>query len=630
MSAVSHSWMWRPAVVVLLPLVAIAGVGSASGGYFATSFGWATLAFAWAAIISLTIAAPVWGWFDRIWLAAAACLCVYTFLSAAWAGSVGDAVDAGLRTLVYLTGIAGTLLVLRRGDLSCWLAGLVLGVAGVCVYSLATRLFPTHFGGLNASSYRLFVPVGYWNALGIFAGIALLLGLGVVALGRWRVLRVLSAVALVLLAPTVYFTFSRGAWLALMIGAAAIVALGPNRLRLVTAGLVLGAMPAVGVLLAWRSPALTQQTTTLAAASDAGRKLALELVLLALGQAAVAVGYVALSARIRVSRAWSRGAGIALTLAMAGALAAVFAVYGGPLTLARRAYDSFVSSPTGGTNLNSRLFSLSNDNRTVLWHAAWKQFEAHPLVGSGAGSFGRWWLAHRTSAYFVQNAHNLYVQTLGEFGLVGIVLLVALLGVPLVAAVRARRHPLVAPALGGYVAYLVHASVDWDWQMPAVTLLALFAGGAIVIAARRSDSEGQPLGLPARLALGAGAAFVVAVAFVGLIGNIALSRADDAVLHGLGQTAAAQGAKAHRWAPWSAQALEDLGDGRLLLGQKRSGLAALRAAVAKDPGDWQIWFDIAAATDGSAHRTALSRAKALNPYSPEIADVEQAAAATRG
>ncbi|MGZ6668703.1 MAG: O-antigen ligase family protein, partial [Solirubrobacteraceae bacterium] len=276
-------------------------------------------------------------------------------------------------------------------------------------------------------------------------------------------------------------------------------------------------------------------------------------------------------------------------------------------------------------------FSLSNDNRTVLWHAAWKQFEAHPIVGSGAGSFGRWWLAHRTVGYyFVQDTHNLYLQTLGELGLVGIVLLVVMLGLPLVAAVRARTHPLVAPAFGGYVAYLVHAGVDWDWQMPAVTLLALFAGAAIVTAARRHDPEQRPLGRPARLALAAGAGLAAAAAFVGLIGNIALSRADDAVLHGQGRIAATQGAKAHRWAPWSAQALKDLGDGRLLLGQKRSGLAALNAAAAKDPGDWEIWFDIAAATDGSARRAALARAKALNPYSPEIADVTSAAAGKGG
>ena len=102
------------------------------------------------------------------------------------------------------------------------------------------------------------------------------------------------------------------------------------------------------------------------------------------------------------------------------ALIAVFAAYGSPPTLARHAYDSFVSTPTGSCDLNGRLFTLSNDGRIVLWHAAFDDFEAHPVVGSGAGSFGRWWLAHRTSAYFVEDAHNLYVQTLAEGGVIGL------------------------------------------------------------------------------------------------------------------------------------------------------------------------------------------------------------------
>ncbi len=135
-------------------------------------------------------------------------------------------------------------------------------------------------------------------------------------------------------------------------------------------------------------------------------------------------------------------------------------------------------------DLNSRLFSLSNNGRTVLWHSALADFRAHPVVGSGAGSFGRWWLAHRTTGYFVEDAHNLYVQTLAEGGVIGFALLVALLAIPLVAAVRSRRHPLVAPAFGAYVAFLAHAAVDWDWQMPAVTLFALFTAAVLVAAAR--------------------------------------------------------------------------------------------------------------------------------------------------
>ena len=621
---------WRRALPLLLPLVAVAGVGAASGGFFATAFGWTALAFAWTIVIALTLVAPTWRAFDVVWLGCAVALCAYTFASAAWSGSTGDALNSGLRTLVYVTGVAGALVLLRKGMLTRWLTGPVLGVAGVCVYSLATRLYPTHFGGFNTADYRLFTPVGYWNALGIFAAIAMLLGLGVAASGRGWLLRILCAVSLLALAPTLYFTFSRGAWAALAVGALATFLVSPHRLRLLAAAVVLGAAPAVGVLLASRSAALTHRSATLAAASHDGRKLALELGLLALGQALVAGVHVALSARVSVSRGGRRVFAVLLTLAVAAGLAATFVHYGSPVKIARHAYHSFASTPTGGSNLNSRLFSLSNDGRTVLWRSAWEEFTAHPVNGTGAGSFGRWWLAHRTTTYFVQDAHNLYMQTLGELGAIGIALLALFLGVPLVAGIRARRHPLVAPALGGYVAYLAHAAVDWDWQMPAVTLLALFAGAVIVAAARRGE-RGSPLPLvrPARVALGLGAAAAGAVAFIGLIGNIALSRADDAVLHGQGKRAAANAATAKRWAPWSAQALEDLGDGRLLLGQTAPGLAALRDAAAKDPGNWQIWFDIAAGTKGAEHDAALARAKALNPQSPEIADVVAAAAAAK-
>src|SRR6266542_4459338 len=44
------------------------------------------------------------------------------------------------------------------------------------------------------------------------------------------------------------------------------------------------------------------------------------------------------------------------------------------------------------------------------------------------------------------DAHSLYVETLAELGPIGLALLSAALVVPLVAAVRARRHPLSVPA----------------------------------------------------------------------------------------------------------------------------------------------------------------------------------------
>ena len=90
-------WSWSALVI---PAVAIAGVGAASGGFFPTSFGWTGLAFAWGIIIALSLVVPRWGMFDVVWLAGILCLCVYTFVSAVWAGSAADAVNEGLRALV--------------------------------------------------------------------------------------------------------------------------------------------------------------------------------------------------------------------------------------------------------------------------------------------------------------------------------------------------------------------------------------------------------------------------------------------------------------------------------------------------------------------------------------------------
>jgi hypothetical protein len=619
-----RSWL-RHASVVLLPLVAIASVASANGGYFATSFGWTALIFAWVAVIALVLVAPRWGMFDRVWLVAATALCVYTFVSAAWAGSADVAVQGGERALVYVTGIAGALIILRRGDFTRWLGGLVLGAAVVCVYSLATRLYPTHFGGFNTSDYRLFVPVGYWNALGIFAGIALLLGFGSAAFGRIAWLRVATAVAMVVLAPTMYFTFSRGALFAVAFGVAAMFVLSPARLRLAAATVVLGTTPLVAVLLASHARGLTHQSAPLAEASHDGRHLALELVSLAVVQALVALGYLFVSSRIQVPQLSRRVFGAAIAIVIVVGLAGTVEKYGAPRTMARHAYHSFFGvPPSSGTNLNGRLLSLSNNGRTVLWDAAWREFLAHPIVGSGEGGFARWWLAHRTTTYFVTDTHNLYLQTLGELGAVGFALLALFLGVPLVAALRARRHPLVAPAFGAYVAFLIHAAGDWDWQMPAVTLLALFAGAMIVAAARRVEPAPRSMGRPGRIALGVATGAAAIVAFVALIGNLALSRANAAVLAGQGKKAASEAAKARDWAPWSTQALQDLGDGRLLLHQDSAGLASLREAAAKDPGDWETWFEIATGAHGAEQRVALARAKALNPHAPEIAAVESA------
>ncbi len=201
---------------------------------------------------------------------------------------------------------------------------------------------------------------------------------------------------------------------------------------------------------------------------------------------------------------------------------------------------------------------------------------------------------------------------------------------PLVAAIRARWHPLAATALGAYVAYLVHCIVDWDWQVPAVTLLALFAAAALVVAARgESQAAARPLARTVRIVIGALAAVAAVVAFVGLIGNIALARSEQALQADKGKVVVSEAKRAHRWAPWSAQALRDLGDGKVLIGNKQAGLADLQRAAAKDPGDWETWYDLAATTTGRTHALAVARVRALNPAAPELEQLEHPPVATK-
>ena len=96
------------------------------------------------------------------------------------------------------------------------LLGAVLAAVTLdCAYALATRLFPGRIGSYDSLAvYRLSTPIGYWNGLGVFAAIGAVVALGFAARGTRPVTRALAAASLLVLVPTLYFTFSRGAWLA--------------------------------------------------------------------------------------------------------------------------------------------------------------------------------------------------------------------------------------------------------------------------------------------------------------------------------------------------------------------------------------------------------------------------------
>jgi len=141
---------------------------------------------------------------------------------------------------------------------------------------------------------------------------------------------------------------------------------------------------------------------------------------------------------------------------------------------------------------------FSTGARPTYWRVAWHEYLAHPWLGSGAGTFGDYWTRYGDPALEggALDAHNLYLETLAEVGPVGLVLLVAMLALPLVVAITARAHPFVPAATGAYVAFLAHAALDWDWELPAVTLAGLVCAAAIMVAGR---DRAQPWVLSARV-----------------------------------------------------------------------------------------------------------------------------------
>jgi O-antigen ligase len=129
---------------------------------------------------------------------------------------------------------------------------------------------------------------------------------------------------------------------------------------------------------------------------------------------------------------------------------------------------------TGAARLTS-----TKGTRSDLYRVSLDGFQAHPLWGAGAGTFKARWIEARDVSETVENAHSLEIETLGDTGIVGALLLLAFLGAVITAAVRSRVRPgglpraQVAAVGGACTVWLVHSFVDWDWQQPALTGVVL-------------------------------------------------------------------------------------------------------------------------------------------------------------
>jgi O-Antigen ligase len=293
----------------------------------------------------------------------------------------------------------------------------------------------------------------------------------------------LRASALVACAPLglgLYLSFSRGALFACAAGLLTLVVAAPERGQIRAALLAL-----VAVVLAAAASAAFSGVTALSGSLSTRETegAAVLIALVVIGGAAAIAGRRLLvpdpPGRMRLPR---HSALLALVLVCTGLAVAIIA----------GAHETSGRPLAGGA---TRLTTFES-NRYDYWRVALHAFGQEPLRGVGAGGWAVQWLRRRPYAFAAQDAHSLPLQTAAELGIVGLVLLAGFLGGLTVAARRAHRLAPAAAAgpLAGCVVYIAHSPLDWDWQMPALTIVALVLAGALLALA--DDAPARPAGRP--------------------------------------------------------------------------------------------------------------------------------------
>ncbi len=410
-------------------------------------------------------------------------------LSRSWSPLVDVAGDDTERVALYAITFAVGLIAWRtRAAARMVEPVLAAGIAIVTTYGLSGRLLPGLIpqSASRSAGGRFEQPLTYWNASGLYAVLGLVLCvriLGDRARPAW--MRCLAAAATVPLGTGVYLSFSRGALAALVGGLIVLLVLAPTWTQLRGAAIALETA-ALGLV----GPVLSPAVRTLAG-SDATRQREGLLVLAAMA-AAAAVGVGLTRWALRDEHADRLRTGRLGLPGWAGTAAAVLvvAIVALPPLIARDDGGQGTADPAFGAT-SSRLVSAGS-HRYDYWRVALDTFAEHPIVGIGSGGYGVAWLEARPQPERIRDAHSLPVETLAELGLIGFLLLLTVAGG---IALGARRVQAVDPALAAgpiaaLVAFSLHTSIDWDWELPAVALVAVVLAGMLVA---RADERAQDI-----------------------------------------------------------------------------------------------------------------------------------------
>lgn len=556
-----------------------------------------------------------------------------TLLSGLWSHAPGVARVEFDLPLVYLLAMVVCGSIARtRARLRWVLRGLAAASVIVCGSGLISRTLP-HVWPTTPTivNNRLSFPVTYWNVLGLLAalGIVLCVHLSSDLREHWAA-RTLGAGGVPILASTLLLTFSRGAIAICVIVLVVYGLLGRPR-GLMSSLIAVGPATAAAVKVSYDANLLGTFNPTTPAAVSQGHHVA-AVVLICVAGAIVLRGGLCVFADARLQgcalpaylRRPSALAGW-LSLALLGVVLII--VFRHPLS--REYHAFFRSSPVNQSVARNRLTDPSNNGRISNWKVAIRGWRSAPILGHGAGTYQNEWARYRPNDVFVLDAHSLYLETLDELGVVGLILLLIPILVILIRVatrIRGRARPLYAAVFAVLLGWAIHAGVDWDWEMPVVSIIFFSLGGFTL--GRRPRADGTPrswlaevssrFALRAPLALGF-LLLAVLPAFT-WVSQQRLDAASYAFSRGDCVTARRESLDSISLLGNRADPYEIIAYCDVRLGQPGAAVAAIHRAVALDPGDWNYRYDLALmeAADGLDPRAAARVAAQFDPREPLV------------
>ena len=476
------------AVAAALLLAGPTALAFFSGGYFAEARLVAAIV-AWALVLALAVVGPAplpRSGAGRLALGGLVLVTVWSAVSLVWAPLGGPAIANVQRLVLYVGALVLAVGALRSPRaLRAVEPALAAGATVVIAYGLVGRLLPgiVRLAHSRSTGGRLEQPITYWNAEGALAAVGLVLCARLAGdHSRPAALRAAAAAATVPLGAGVLVSFSRGAIVVALLGLVILVAAAASRTQLRAAATALVAGGA-GAAAAAVFPGVASLE-----GSHRVRDGAVVLALLLVLAAAAAV----LTARH--ARAAPAGADTLPGARRLGPIATVVvaAVAAGLIIGGLNEKGGECGLAVGAQA--SRLTSVSS-NRYEYWRVGLLALERHPVAGLGSGGFRVLWLQERTIPEAVKDVHSLEFEMAAELGLVGLALFAAMVaGVAAAARTALSRHR--AAAAGPCAAMLVwflHASIDWDWELPAVSLPAIVLAGALIALAEAGADEPTPV-----------------------------------------------------------------------------------------------------------------------------------------